>query len=55
MLDWLAALYDMHDIILYLCTNLVSYDNAQLVTKVCLALDCVYDLFVIMRVLFSHL
>ncbi|KAJ9682089.1 hypothetical protein PVL29_018126 [Vitis rotundifolia] len=34
MLDWLASLYDMHAIILYLCPNLVSYNSAQLVTKV---------------------
>ena len=27
MLNWLASLYDMHTIILYLCTNLVSYDD----------------------------
>ncbi|RVW75192.1 hypothetical protein CK203_061766 [Vitis vinifera] len=33
MLDWLASLYDLHAIILYLCTNLVFYDSAQLVTK----------------------
>ena len=42
MLNWFASLYDMHAIILHLCTNLVSYDSAQLVTKVHLVLDCVY-------------
>ena len=35
MLDWLASLYDMHAIIMYLCTNLVSYDSTQLAAKVC--------------------
>ena len=42
MFDWFASLYDMYAIILYLCTNLVSYDNTQLVIKVRLVLDCVY-------------
>ena len=42
MLDWFASLYDMYAIIMYLCTNLVSYDNTQLVIKVHLVLDCVY-------------
>ena len=42
MLDWLASLYDMHAIIMYLCTNLVSYDSTQLAAKVCLVPDCVY-------------
>ena len=42
MSDWFASLYDMHAIILYLCTNLVSNDSAQFVTKVRLVLDCVY-------------
>ena len=42
ILDWPAPLYDMHAIILYLCTNLVSNDNTQLATKVCLVSDCVY-------------
>ena len=32
----------MHAVILYLCTNLVSYDSAQLVTKVRLVPYCVY-------------
>ena len=42
MLDWIASLYDMHANILHLCTNLVSYDSAQLVIKVRLVLNCVY-------------
>ena len=42
MFDWFASLYDMYAIIMYLCTNLVSYDNTQLVIKVHLVLDCVY-------------
>ena len=42
MLDWLASLYDMHVIILYLVTNLVSYDSTHLATKLHLVPDCVY-------------
>ena len=42
MLNWFASLYDMYAIIMYLCNNLVSYDNTQLVIKVHLVLDCVY-------------
>ena len=37
LIDWLLYL-----IILHLCTNLVSYDNAQLVIKVRLEPNCVY-------------
>ena len=42
MLDWFASLYDIHVIILYLCTNLVSYDSTHLATKLRLVPDCVY-------------
>ena len=42
MPNWLVSLCDMHVIISYLCTNIVPYDSAQLVTKVRLALDYVY-------------
>ena len=42
MLDWFASLYDMHVIILYLCTNLISYDSTHLTTKLRLIPDCVY-------------
>ena len=56
MLDWLASLYDMLAIILYLCTNLVSYDSTQFVTKVRLVLDCIYR-FIYYRacLAFTHL
>ena len=42
MFDWFASLYDMHAIIPYLCTNLVSYDNSWLAIKVRFIPDCAY-------------